>query len=374
MRVTQRHVGRGLVLLQAALLLYVFLLSIKAIGSGFKLMGSGQVEAIMASATDSRLLGLFAGVLATSLVQSSSMITALVVSLVGAGCLPLPNAIPIVMGANIGTTVTNTIVSLGHVRRRTEFRRAFAASTVHDVFNILTTLVFFPLEAAFGILERTSTFLTRSLSEAEISWGRGSPLDPLLKPPVDLVRRLLTDEPESVGAGAVMAILGLVALSASLVLIVKVLRAYMLERLEAFFTRYLFKNPVLSLALGVMVTVLVQSSSVTTSLIVPLAGAGVLKLWQVFPFTLGANLGTTVTALLGSFGGDQIAGLQVAICHCLFNVLGIAVFYPLRSIPIGIAQRFALLATVRKRFAILMILCIFFLIPLAVIAVTEAIR
>jgi hypothetical protein len=93
---------------------------------------------------------LSAGILATVLVQSSSVSTATIVGLVGAGTLGLPEAVPMIMGANIGTTVTNTLAALGNIRRSEEFRRGFAGATMHDMFNVLAV----GDPAAAGALDR----------------------------------------------------------------------------------------------------------------------------------------------------------------------------------------------------------------------------
>ncbi|MBW2397406.1 MAG: Na/Pi symporter, partial [Deltaproteobacteria bacterium] len=111
-------------------LLYGFFVGLDLMGLSFKLFGSGFAEALVAR-TANPFVGLFIGILATTLVQSSSTTTSMVVGLVAAGALTIDGAIPIVMGANIGTSVTNTLVSLAHVTRREEFQRAFAGATVH---------------------------------------------------------------------------------------------------------------------------------------------------------------------------------------------------------------------------------------------------
>ncbi|MHC5143667.1 MAG: Na/Pi symporter, partial [Planctomycetota bacterium] len=129
----------------AATLLYLFLLSIGLMGSAFKGFGKGFAENLVAT-TSNPFIGLVIGILATSVVQSSSTTTSLVVGIVGSGGLTVGCAIPIIMGANIGTTVTNTLVSLGHVGRRGEFRKAIAAATVHDFFNLICVSIMFPLE------------------------------------------------------------------------------------------------------------------------------------------------------------------------------------------------------------------------------------
>jgi len=121
---------------------YGFLLSINLLGDSLNLLGKGFITGLISS-TSNPFIGLFIGILATSLVQSSSVTTAIVVAFVGTGTLSITNAIPIIMGANIGTTVTNILVSMAHITRRGEFERAFSAAVVHDFFNLLCVLVFF---------------------------------------------------------------------------------------------------------------------------------------------------------------------------------------------------------------------------------------
>ena len=123
------------------------------IGSAFKGLGRGFAESLFQSQA-SPFIGLFIGILATGLIQSSSTTTSLVVGMVAAGTfgsdpkLAVAAAVPYIMGANIGTSITNTIVSLGHIVNKEEFKRAFSASVVHDFFNILAVIVIFPLELA----------------------------------------------------------------------------------------------------------------------------------------------------------------------------------------------------------------------------------
>ena len=143
----------------------------------------------------------------------------------------------------------------------------------------------------------------------------------------------------------------------------------MLEKVEAFFDEYIFKTALRAIGFGVILTIMVQSSSITTSLVVPLAGAGVLTLRQIFPFTLGANIGTTVTALLAAITGT-VAALIAAISHLLFNIVGILVVYGLpflRVIPLNCAEWIADVAVKNKLIPIIYLLVIFFGIPLAII-------
>ncbi|UCD16467.1 MAG: Na/Pi cotransporter family protein, partial [Candidatus Zixiibacteriota bacterium] len=109
--------------------LYLFILSITLLGDSFKLFGKEFAQSLLVS-TSHPIVGLFIGILATSIIQSSSTTTSIVVGMVAGGLLSIDGAIPIVMGANIGTTVTNTIVSLTHITKSREFQRAFSGAIV----------------------------------------------------------------------------------------------------------------------------------------------------------------------------------------------------------------------------------------------------
>jgi sodium-dependent phosphate cotransporter len=124
-----------------------------------------------------------------------------------------------------------------------------------------------------------------------------------------------------------------------------------------------------------VVTVMVKSSSITPSLLVPLAGAGLLTLRQAFPITLGANVGTTVTALLAALavsGPNAGAGIRIALVHLLFNLVGILTIYPwerIRRLPLIAAERLAASATHSKRWAVAYVIGLFYLVPAALIFV-----
>ena len=132
-------------------LLFGFFLGLDMMGLSFKLFGSGLAQELI-ERTSNPFVGLIIGILATTLVQSSSTTTSLTVGLVAAGALSIEGAVPIVMGANIGTSVTCALVSLVHVRRKEEFQRAFAGATIHDFFNCLAVLILLPLEVMTGFL------------------------------------------------------------------------------------------------------------------------------------------------------------------------------------------------------------------------------
>ena len=352
------------------LLLVVFLAGIRGLGDGFKLLGGDLLDAFF-SATANPFLALLVGIFATTLVQSSSVTTSMVVGLVAApeNPLPLANAVPMIMGANIGTTVTNTIVSIAHMGHPKEFRRAFSVATCHDFFNFLSVLVLLPLEVATGFLSRTASVLASNLG----AMGGGtfdSPIASALKAVIVPIRSLgdmLFSQPQA--QGAFLALVSGVLIFGSLMLIVRVLHSRLVSRVEHLVEVALGRSAVGAMAIGCVVTSMVQSSSITTSLLVPLAGVGVLTLRQAFPVTIGANLGTTITALMASLavsGPNARAGVEIAMAHMCFNAVGALLIYPwppVREALLGAVRRFAKLATRSKLLAITYLLVIFYGLP-----------
>ena len=345
------------------LLLYVFLVCISLMGAGLKLLGLEFTQRIIAG-TSNAFVGLFIGILVTSIVQSSSTTTSITVGLVGCGMMSLEQAIPIVMGANIGTSVTNTLVSLGHLKVKPELQRAFGAAVVHDTFNVLSVIVIFPLQLCFNILGRSSNFLAQ-LFEKSGGLEFVSPLKIIVSPSVNLLESLLGKN------GWLVLALALVLLFLALRYIVVVMKSLVLRRLSVFFDKVIFRTPLVGLFFGMVFTAIVQSSSVTTSLIIPLAGAGLVSLTQIFPYTLGANIGTTITALLASLVTQNQAAVAVAFAHLMFNVFGICIFLPLKMVPIFIANKLAALSVKNRYFPIAFIIVVFLIIPLILIQLTR---
>ena len=334
-------------------------------GLAFKLFGKGFAEELMTRAANP-FVGLVVGILATSIVQSSSSTTSMTVGLVAAGALSIQGAIPIIMGANIGTSVTNTLVSLGHVTRREEFRRAFAGATVHDFFNWLTVLVLFPLELATGYLAKSAALFERAV-EGVGGIKLFDPIKPLLKPVAHGVSHLLGD------SGTLTLLAGVAFLFLALKFLVDLLKVLVSARAERLLDRTLFRSPLAAIGAGTLITAMVQSSSITTSIMVPMVGAGVVTLEQVFPFTIGANIGTTVTAILAALATGEAAAVSVALAHLLFNVTGALIFYPLkalRALPLGLARGLGNLAARSRPLAFAYIATAFFILPLLMLLLT----
>jgi sodium-dependent phosphate cotransporter len=359
--------GGGLLVV---VLLYVFLVSIGMLGAGFKTFGKSFANTLIAT-TSNPFVGLFIGILATSVLQSSSTVTSMVVAFVAAGTLTVESSIPIVMGANIGTTVTNLLVSLAHMSRKAEFRRALAAATVHDFFNVMAVAVLLPLELTTHYLQRSAEFVS-TLLVGSSSMSFASPVKLATQPVIVLFKGSIMGLGKG-WAGTILVVAGLVMLVLSLIYITKIMRALLISRLEAFFHRTVGGSSIMGILLGLVITSVVQSSSVTTSLLVPMAATGVVTLRQVFPITLGANLGTTVTALLASLTGNA-AGLTIAFTHCLFNLTGTLLIYPvkaIREIPLRMSESLANLASRSHVIAIAFVLGTFFVIPGALIFISR---
>jgi sodium-dependent phosphate cotransporter len=367
---TETPSRRWLKVLYLLIVLYVFLASIELISGTFKLFGKGFAETLVTT-TDNPFTGLLIGLLATSLVQSSSTVTSLIVGLVASGSVGIEGAVPMVMGANIGTSVTNSIVALGHMNRPQEFRRAFAGATVHDFFNVMAVAVFLPLEILTGFLHRTASW-SMGLLMGQEGLSFRSPLKAIVKPVVKHVEHFLTDLISmKVVAGLVLLFLGIAMLILSLRYLVQLMRSLMMGKVEVLLDRYLFGKPLAGILVGTVITILVQSSSVTTSLTVPMLAAGIVTVENIFPFVLGANVGTTITALLASMVTGSAPALTVALCHVFFNIFGIVLLYPLRRIPIGAAFWLGGLAVRSRFYAIAYVLVIFFVIPVALIFLTR---
>lgn len=428
MQISRERVLAILKGLAFVLALNVFFVAIKLLGA-FKDIGSGMGETMMAELATRPILGLLLGILITSIIQSSSTTTSIVVGLAATGVFgdapveAMRAAVPLIMGANIGTTVTNTIVSFGHVTDDEEFRRAFSAATVHDVFNFMTVIILLPLQMATNFLGRISVGLADALEQVG-GLTLVSPLRYLVSPQVDAVKHLFDISAISdfviimalivgvltalgylekrqrlekrgwgplVGVVLVLSVValavktwhpfifskptalfvaGLGALLVALWAMVTIMRSVVLVRAQRLFRTYVFTTALRALIVGMLLTAAVQSSSVTTSLIVPLAGAGMVTLEQIFPYALGANLGTTVTAFLAALSLGEPIGLAVALAHLLFNTLGIVLVFPIRAIrriPLWVANSLAKGAVRWKVLPVAYVLGLYLILPLVFI-------
>jgi sodium-dependent phosphate cotransporter len=354
-------------------LIYLLICAVSIISRGFAGLGTDAAHSMFAFAAHP-WVGLSVGVLGTVLIQSSTTTTAIAVTAVGSGALPIRGAVPIILGANVGTTVTTTLVALTFIRNRTEFRRALSASSIHDFYNWLSLLILFPIELIWHPLERLSRTLTDSL------YGTGWLPEPdrfnfirtATRPFVDGVTKAMSHLNSTLGPLFTI-VVGAVLILVAVNYLGKLLKLLLVGRARDILTKAVGRNPYLAMASGMGVTVLTQSSTITTSVLVPFAGAGILTPAQIYPVTVGANLGTTFTVVFAAFavvGRDAKIGLQAAFVHLLYNLLAIVVIYVnplLRPVPLFCAETFARIASERKWVIAAYLITVFIALPALVI-------
>lgn len=358
-------------LLALVVLLWVFLCSINGLSASIKGFGSG-VESLVQS-VDNPIVGLMIGMLVTCLLQSSSTTTSLIVGLVASGELGIQAAVPMIMGANIGTTITNTLVSLGSLTRSEEFRRSFAAANIHDVFNVITVVLLLPLEVFFGVLSKPATWLTSLFIDVSVEKPH-SPIKDHFKAVVKGTKEFLVDLFGPEWYNWALLSLSIILLIASLYLIVKTMKGVILTKAELFFDKVIGKSAGVGILFGAVITAMVQSSSVTTSILVPLAGTGVITLRTLFPITLGCNVGTTITALLAAMATGTPGALTIALCHVLFNVVGIFILYPIpkiRTATLATVEWLSYRCTETKAFAFMYVIVTFYVVPGTIIGLQK---
>ena len=484
--------------------IWVFLLVLSIMGTGFKLLG-GKDSARMFDVVDNPISGVMIGILATVLVQSSSTTTSIIISLVGANELSVKNAVFMVMGANIGTSVTNTIVAMGHFNSKDDLRRGFAAATVHDIFNLLSVAVFLPINWIYPVFEKMTYEMAKEQKPCEDECVKREFLKPYISPyskgvaaydkkvagyiskgycggecgisysssqmkaiqkvvcigngtdcsnvhknyesswvapgylykkrapayittdaagiatagfsytcpagqdcstatkffngteaPAALApntlyevcgskvktglceKRLLkgglayhtwdmTDE----GAGTLLAILSLMGLCSCLFCIVYCLQIVIKGAAARVLKKVVGFNGYFNIIVGLGITILVQSSSITTSTLTPIAAVGLISLEDMMPLTLGANIGTTLTGIMGAtvVTSNPVEAWQVALCHLFFNIFGILLWYPIpkmRQIPLNGAKllgRMTANPKWGKAFPLIYTFVMFFIIP-----------
>lgn len=343
----------------------MFLLAINLVGESVTSLGQETARSILL-ATSNPFIGLFIGLLATALIQSSSTVTAMTVAVVSTGYLSLGSAIPVVMGANVGTTLTSTLVSLGFITNKNEFRKAISAGSVHDFFNIFTAILLFPLEYRYGFLSGAANYLT-TIFEGTLTVS--SSVDESVFGLSAISEAILGVFPNAI----IVLILALVMLFVSIKLLSNIIYRRVIGNSKDQLKKYIFDSPYKSFGWGTLITAGVQSSSITTSLMVPLVASGRVTLKRAFPFILGANIGTTITALIAAFNQSE-AAISLAFVHLLFNLFGVLVFLPfppIRRLPVLMAYRFGALTLDSRIIGLSYIIFTFFLMPFTLIYINK---
>ncbi|MEQ8906362.1 Na/Pi symporter [Ekhidna sp.] len=343
----------------------LFLLSIELMGLSIAKMAEGWTNSI-SRVTENPFVGLFIGLLSTALLQSSSTTTSIAVAAVASSAISLENAIPIVIGANIGTTITSTIISMSYISKQKEFRKAVAAGTSHDFFNILTVLILFPLEVNYRFLERISAYISSSLHV-------GGSIQNEIVASSSFIET--STEWFVSAAGPIISLLaGILLLFGCIKFISKWLYKILIGKTKDRFENVVFKNKYRAFGWGLVITSIAQSSSLTTSIIVPLVATGKVKIKKAFQFIMGANIGTTITALLAAIFQSE-AAISLAIVHFLFNLTGVMIFFliPFMSeIPVYLAKKMGKLTMRVRLVGFAYILIAFFLLPFTLIYFSES--
>jgi len=314
-------------------------------------------------ATNNPFIGLFVGLLMTALIQSSSTVTAMIVAVVASGSLSLAQAVPLVMGANIGTTITSTLVAFSFIMKKNEFRKALAAGVMHDIFNILTVLILFPLEVYFGFLSLMATHLTETFFDLGDQYDGNYNYNILFTRPLTIWFVELISKPLIVLSLAVILVFVSIKFLSN-----SVFRTFMSPNVNRA-NKHIFHNPYLTFLYGAFFTAAIQSSTVTTSLIVPAVANRKVSLVKAFPFIIGANIGTTITAAIAAIYKTD-AAISLAIVHFLFNFLGAIIFLPfpgIRNIPVKLATFLGKESTKSRFVGFAYILLTFFIIPFLLI-------
>ncbi|XP_029634606.1 sodium-dependent phosphate transport protein 2A [Octopus sinensis] len=444
--------------------LYIFIISLNLLSQAFRLLGGKTAGGFMSNHVllQNPLTGLMIGILATVLMQSSSTSTSIVVTMVASNMIDVEPAISIIMGANIGTSVTNTIVSLAQYGNRDEFRRAFSAATVHDMFNWLSVCLLLTVEVCTGYLYKLSGLMVSNLSLPKYKTRKFDMLKVITKPVTNLIVQLDKEVIEGIAtgqywggrrllkvwckynktyilqnvtrevnvssgegpnlifklqnetqleeayitsptekcyclmsyinwndsvSGVVLLVISLLSLVFCLMGMVRLLHSMLRGPVASALKKTInsdipkpcsFLTGYVAIIIGAILTIILQSSSIFTSTLTPLVGMGVIHIERMYPLTLGSNIGTTATGLLAAMAtsGDKLkAALQIGLCHLLFNLTGILIFYPvpvMRKLPINLAKMLGNTTAKYRWFAFLYLLTAFFLLPAFVFALSLA--
>ena len=261
--------------------LCLFLFGMNVMGNALERRAGGSLQTLLGKLTSGKLAGFFTGLGVTAIIQSSSATTVMVVGFVNSGLMTLRQAINVIMGANVGTTVTAWILSLGGI------------SGDNIIVQLLKPMSFTPVLALIGII---------------------------------LYMFCKSDKKKDTGTillGFAVLMFGMDIMSESV---------SFLKELEGFRNLMLmFKNPVLGVLAGAVLTAIIQSSSASVGILQAFAKAGQVSYGAAIPIIMGQNIGTCITALLSSFGTNRNAK-RAAMVHLAFNVIGTAVWLSVYSV------------------------------------------
>lgn len=302
--------------------IYIFISSIVLIKESVFLLGEEQTKWILGLVKDT-VTGSFVGWFGTAMIQSSGAFDSITVTLVSAGYLSMSIGVAIIIGAELGTTVTTQLVSiLGHLSRGKEiFKASFLVAMMHYWYNLLTLLIFLPIELFFGTFSYLA--LKGSLFFSKVPGISAIPsIFSLISPWVEV---LLLYLPAWIGflGGCVLLIFALRQTE-------KYMSITFSTETSKGFIKSTFGKPYRSFLAGLTFTLMVPSTSVMISMLIPLAAAGILeKHHYILPYILGANIGTVFDVMIAALSTGHPAAIGVWLVHLAINVLGACIFLPI---------------------------------------------
>lgn len=342
-----------------ALLIFIFAIDLLIVAMSH--LNNNLAENILL-ATRNPFVSLFIGLLITALIQSSSTVTASIVAVVASGHLTLEQAVPMVMGANIGTTLTSTLVSLSYIMNKKQFKRALSAGLLHDIFNIFTVLVLLPLEISFNLLSNLASSIAQFFGPDESYSG------PIVYSKI-FTRPVTEWIATTIGIPVLTMVLSVILVFGAIkILSSSVYKTFVVDSFKKI-SNLIFKKPHMAFLYGTFFSAAVQSSTVTTSLLVPLVANKRVSLPKSFPFIIGANVGTTITAVIAAIYKTE-AAIALAIVHVLFNLIGAMIFLPfpaVRNLPVRLASYMGEISVKNRFIGFAYILLTFFIIPFLLI-------
>jgi sodium-dependent phosphate cotransporter len=228
--------------------------------------------------------------------------------------------------------------------------------------------VLLPLELATGFLTEGATALAERIVGGVAGGTFDSPIKGAVKWGAGLVESVLESfiTSETV-LGVALLVVGVAFIFATLAFITRNMKVLVASRIEHSLNAVLARSGLIAMVVGALITISVQSSSITTSILIPLVAGGLLAVRNAYPITLGANVGTTITALLAAFGAGTVDGLTIALVHTFFNIIAIILIYPIpviRYVPVRLAAGLAGVAIRRRWLAIVYVAVAFVAIPL----------
>jgi len=305
----------------ALLGVYFFVSSIILIKESAMLMGGALAKKVLTLIKDTTS-GVFAGWITTAILHSSGAFDSIIVAFVSSGIMPLSLAVATIIGAELGTTITPLLVAVvGYAKNKVQLNASFNVTMAHFLYNLFTLLIFYPAELFFALFTKIAQGGSSIFVKA--SWLNYVPS--LLDVVTPWIPPLLNNIPAWVGL-----ILGGLVLVASLWGVERYMTALFSMPKSWNLIRATFTKPTRAFLAGLLFTMLVPSTTVMVSLLVPLAASGVISAdYYILPYILGANIGTVFDVMIAALATGNPVSLGVWLVHLTINLAGALIFFPL---------------------------------------------